>query len=171
MNKKELFALANKGKVEINGIPLEVIIRPSSCDGEPWIEIVVDPLSPLHLPLILGQKWWEYVTDEECEELPQQLLKYKAEAEEFCEQAKRVVKARINPDGTYSFTDVPDSVKENFRDYPSALKNWLTQKHHITFVNDEKREWFAPGVFTLELDGIRYVPHWSYYLERTFYKT
>lgn len=169
MNKAELLALANKGKVEINGIPLEVIERPDS-DGDMWLEIRVDPLSPLHQPLILGNKWSEYITDEECEELPEALEKYKKEAEEFCEKAKTVVKAKINPDGSYNFTEVPDSVKGNFKDYPSALKQWLHERRHIVFINDNKKEWRAPGKFTLELDGVQYVPHWSYWLNCTYYE-
>ena len=169
MTKTELLNLANKGKTKINGISLEVIVFPSSLDGPPWIEINVDPLSPLHQPLILGQKWVEYVTEEECEELPAALLKYKEDAERFCELAKQVVKATINSDGTFTFIEVPKSVKQNFKEYPSAFKKWLTDKHHIKYVNDSQKEWFAPGNFTLELDGIVYEPHWSYWLDRPYY--
>ena len=169
MNKAQLLALANKGKTEINGIPLEVIERPDS-DGDMWLEIKVDPLSPLHQPLILGNKWTEYITDEECEELPEALLQYKKEAEEFCEKAKTVVKAKLNGDGSYSFTEVPEKVQENLKDYPSALKQWLREKKHIVFINDNKKEWRAPGKFTLELDGVRYEPHWSYWLNCTYYE-
>ena len=166
MNKADLLSLANKGKTEINGYPLEVKVFP--CCGDPWIEIHVDPLSPLHPPLILGQKWLEYVTDEECAELPEWLDRYKREAEEFCREAETVVKATMNPDGTYSFTDVPEKVKENFADYPSALKQWLKQKHPIIPIGKENA-WRAPGNFTLELDGVQYVPHWSYWLGLPYY--
>lgn len=169
MNKAELLALANIGKTEINGIPLEVIVRPSAVDGDPWIEIHVDPLSPLHLPLILGQKWVEYITDEECEQLPAELEKYKKEAEEFCEKAKTVVKAKSNPDGSYSLVDVPDAVKEEWKDYPKILKSWMREKKRIVFIGDEKEHWRAPGKFTLELDGVKYEPHWSYWLDCTYY--
>lgn len=171
MNKKELLTLANKGKTEINGIELKVVVRPSAMDGEPWIEIEVEPLSPLHQPLILGQKWVEHITDEECEELPGALLKYKQETEQFCEQAKQVVKATLNNDGTFTFLEVPDAVQENFKDYPSAFRRWLKEKHSIRYVNDSRKEWFAPGNFTLDLDGTIYVPHWSYWLDRPYYIT
>lgn len=171
MNKQDLLNLANKGKTEINGISLEVVVFPSSLDGTPWIEIYVDPLTPLHQRLVLGQKWVEYITDEECAELPDALLKYKQEAEKFCEEAKQVVKATINADGTYSFTEVPEAVQENFRDYPSAFKRWLKDKHTIRYVNDKQTEWFAPGNFTLDLDGVLYIPHWSYWLDRPYYET
>lgn len=171
MTKAELLNLANKGKTKINGISLEVVVFPSSLDGTPWLEIHVDALSPLHQPLVLGQKWVEYITDKECMELPTALLKYQEEANLFCEQAKQIVKAKTNSDGTYSFIDVPVSVQDNFRDYPSALKKWLKDKHHIFYVNDKKTEWFAEGNFTLELDGVLYVPHWSYWLDRPYYLT
>lgn len=171
MTKAELLNLANKGKTKINGISLEVVVFPSSLDGTPWLEIHVDALSPLHQPLLLGQKWVEFITDEECEELPTALLKYQEEANLFCEQAKQIVKAKTNSDGTYSFIDVPVSVQDNFSDYPSALKKWLKDKHHIFYVNDKKTEWFAEGNFTLELDGVLYVPHWSYWLDRPYYLT
>lgn len=171
MTKKELLNLANKGMVEINGISLEIVIFPSSLDGTPWLEIYVAPLSQLHQPLVLGQKWVEYITDEECMELPTALLKYREEAKLFCEQAKQIVKAKTNNDGTYSFIDVPISVQENFKDYPSAFKKWAKDRHHIRYVNDKKTEWFAVGNFSLELDGVLYVPHWSYWLDRPYYIT
>lgn len=169
MTKTELLALANKGKTEINGYPLEVKI--STCAGSPWIEIFVEPLSPLHQPLVLGQKWVEYVTDEECAELPEWLDRYKREAEQFCKEAETVVKATLNNDGTYTFTDVPEAVKENFAEYPSALRRWLKQKHHISFIGEDKKYWHAPGTFTLDLDGVRYVPHWSYWLNCAYYES
>ncbi len=171
MTKCELLSLANKGKTEINGIPLEIKVFPSSMDGTPWIEIYVEPLSPLHQPLILGQKWVEHLTDEECEELPEALNQYKQEAEAFCKRAETVVKATMNTDGTFTFTEVPETVKANFAEYPSALKRWMKEKHHINFIGNEKEYWYAPGDFTLELDGVRYVPHWSYWLNCTYYKT
>ena len=170
MTKSELLSLANKGKTEINGFPLEVKVFPSSVDGTPWIEIHVEPLSPLHQPLILGQKWVEYVTDEECEELEEWLNRYKREAEDFCRRANTVVKATLNNDGTYTFTDIPEIVQENFLEYPSALKRWMKQKHHINFIGKEKEYWYAPGDFTLDLDGVKYIPHWSYWLNCTYYE-
>ena len=169
MTKTELLNLANKGKIKINGISLEVVVFPSSLDGTPWLEIYVDPLTPLHQPLTLGQKWVEYITEEECEELPAALLKYKQEAKRFCKEAKQIVKATTNSDGTYSFVEVPGAVKENFKDYPTALKKWLKNKHYINYVNDNKKEWFAEGNFTLNLDGVLYTPHWSYWLDRPYY--
>lgn len=168
MTKNELIALANIGKTEINGIPLEVKVFPSSVDGTPWIEIHVEPLSPLHPPLLLGQKWLEYVTEEECAELPEWLERYKREADEFCEKAKRIVKATSNPDGTYNITELPDSLIEEYQDYP--LKRWLKQKHAIKYIGNEEKYWYAPDVFTLELDGIRYTPHWSYWLNCAYYE-
>ena len=168
MNKAELLSLANKGKVEIAGFPLEVIVRPDS-DGDPWLEIKVDPLSPLHQPLNLGNKWVEYITDEECAELPDALAEYKRKADEFCEQAKRVVKAEFNPDGSYSFTEVPESVKDDYKEWPRILKRILREKHRIAFIGKEKEYWRAPGNYTLELNGVQYVPHWSYWLDCAYY--
>ena len=171
MNKNELLSLANKGKTEINGFTLEVKVFPSSFDGTPWIEIIVDPLSPQHPPLILGQKWVEYITDEECAELPEALARYNDEAKAFCKEAETVVKATLNQDGTFTFTDVPESVQANFADYPSALKRWIKQKHHINYIGKEKKHWYAPGNFTLDIDGVRYVPLWSYWLNCACYET
>jgi hypothetical protein len=169
MTKNELLALANVGKTEINGYPLEVKV--SLCADAPWIVIYVDPLSPLHQPLILGQKWVEYVTEEECAELPEWLDRYKREADDFCRKAKRVVKATLNDDGTYTFTDVPETVKEEFADQPQFLKRWLQEKHSIKFIDKEQKFWYAPDVFTLDLDGVQYEPHWSYWLETAYYIT
>lgn len=169
MTKNELLALANVGKTEINGYPLEVKVSP--CGGDPWIVIYVDPLSPLHQPLILGQKWVDGVTEEECAELPEWLDRYKREADEFCRKAKTIVKATMNDDGTYTFTDVPETVKADFSDQPKHLYSWLKQKHTINFIhNNEQKYWYAPGVFTLDLDGVLYEPHWSYWLDCAYYE-
>ena len=171
MNKQDLLNLANKGKTEINGIPLEVKVYPSALDGTPFLEIHVEPLSPLHLPLLLGQKWVDTITDEECAELPKALNRYKREAEEFCRRAEIVIKATLNEDGTYTFTDIPDAVKEEWENFPAAFKRWAKERHKITFINDEKTQWYAPGIFTLDLDGVQYVPRWSYWLDRAYYET
>lgn len=169
MTKKELLALANIGKTKINGYPLEVKIFPSSVDGTPWIEIYVEPLSPLHQPLILGQKWVEFVTEEECAELPEWLDRYKLQADLFCEKAKNVVKATLNDDGTYTFTDIPEAVKKEFAGLPHFFKRWSKEKHTITFIGNEQKYWYAPDIFTLDLDGVQYVPHWSYWLDKAYY--
>lgn len=168
MNKAELLSLANKGKVEINGFPLVVIVRPDA-DGDDWLEINVEPLSPLHQPLQLGNKWVEYITDEECEELPGALEKYKKEADEFCEKAKTVVKGKLNPNGTISITEVPDDMAKDFEENPKVLKCWLKERKNIVFIGNEKEYWRAFGKFTLELDGVQYVPHWSYWLDCAYY--
>ena len=167
MNIAELLKLANIGRTEIAGFPCEVIVR--DVLDSPFITIRVEPLSPLHRPLILGQKWVEYITDEECAELPEALNRYKAEAERFCEEAKTVVKATMNSNGTYSFTDIPEKVKENFKEYPSAFKAWAKRDHFITAIKDSPEAWYAPGNFTLELDGVKYIPHWSYWLDCPYY--
>lgn len=169
MTKAELLALANKGRVEINGFPCEVKVFPSSADGTPWLEIHVEPLSPLHLPLILGQKWVEYITEEECAELPEWLDSYKRAADVFCRQAQDVVKATLNDDGTYTLTDIPEAVQERWKEFPKAFKRWARERHQIKFIGNEKEYWYAPDVFTLDLDGVRYVPHWSYWLHCAYY--
>ena len=167
MKKQDLLALANKGRTEINGFPCEVTVKPYA--GDPFLTIKFEPLSPLHQPLILGQKWVEYITDEECEELEEALNRYKAEADAFCEKAKIVIKATKNEDGTYSMIDIPEKVKENFKDYPSAFKSWSRQHFHIRPIKDSPEAWYAPGNYTLDLDGVQYVPHWSYWLNCPYY--
>lgn len=167
MKKQDLLALANNGRTEIHGFPCEVTVKP--CVGDPFLTIKFEPLSPLHQPLILGQKWVEYITDEECEEIEEALNRYKAEADAFCEEAKTVIKATINEDGTYSMIDIPGKVEENFKDYPSAFKSWSRQRFHIRPIKDSPEAWYAPGNYTLDLDGVQYVPHWSYWLNCPYY--
>lgn len=169
MTKSDLLSLANIGKTEINGIPLEVVVYPSSLDGTPWLEIHVDPLSPLHQPLILGQKWVEYITEDECKELPDALLKYKTEADQFCEQAKRVVKGTMNSNAEIKLTEIPNEVKAEFDEIsPTCFRQWAKATHKLNKIKDANA-WYALGNFTLDLDGVRYVPHWSYWLDRPYY--
>lgn len=167
MKKKDLLSLANKGRTEIHGFPCEVTVKP--CVGDPFLTMKFEPLSPLHQPLILGQQWVEYITEEECEELEKALNRYKAEADAFCEEAKTVIKATMNEDGTYSMIDIPEKVKEDFKDYPSAFKSWSRQRFNIRPIKDSPEAWYAPGNYTLDLDGVQYVPHWSYWLNCPYY--
>ena len=170
MNKKELCALANTGKTNIGGVDVYVTIKPGPIDGSPWIEITACELSPLHQSLILGQKWCEFVTDEECAELPAALARYKAEAETFCEKAKRIVKCHTVGENAYQIDEVPDDVKEDWKAFPATLKRFTHETHKKLYIDSTKHYWYAPGIFTLELDGVRYVPHWSYYLDRAYYE-
>lgn len=167
MKKQDLLALANKGRTEIHGFPCEVTVKP--CVGDPFLTIKFEPLSPLHQSLILGQKWVDHITDDECEELEEWLNRYKAEADAFCDEAKTVIKATMNEDGTYSMIDIPEKVKENFKDYPSAFKSWSRQRFNIRPIKNSPEAWYAPGNYTLDLDGVQYVPHWSYWLNCPYY--
>lgn len=167
MKKQDLLAIANNGRTEIHGFPCEVTVKP--CLGDPFLTIKFNPLSPLHQPLILGQKWVEHITDEECEGLAEALNRYKAEADAFCEEAKTVIKATMNADGTYSMIDIPEKVKENSKDYPSAFKSWSRQRFNIRPIKDSPEAWYAPGNYTLDLDGVIYIPHWSYWLNCPYY--
>ena len=173
MKKSELLALANIGKTEICGIKLEVIVRPSSVDGKDWLEIFVDPLTPLHQPLHLGEQWVEYISEQECNNFENALLHYKKSAEEFFEKAQRIVKATLTKNGEIIITDMPDSVKQDWEHFPRSLKWMLTTKHKIRFLNTRTEQgienWFALGNFTLNLDGEIFQPHWSYWLEKAYY--
>ena len=69
MTKNELTALANKGVVQIGGYNAEVIIRESAGNNGEWIEIFIEPVNGHTAKAMLGGKWLEYVTDEECGEI------------------------------------------------------------------------------------------------------
>lgn len=176
MNKAELLSLANKGKTQIAGVSLEILVYPSSVDGKDFIEIIGDPF-PLHTPLRLGGVWVEYITDEDCAEIEPSLERYKREADEFCEKAKRVVKATLDKNGKIYIIDMPDSVKKDWDGLPpSYLKNYLKRFHPIHYIDDRihspnKDYWFAIGKFTLDLDGELFIPHWSYWLDRAYYES
>lgn len=169
MNKKELLELSNKGITKIAGIDVEIIVKPSTFDGKDWIEIKVAPLSPLHCPLLLGQQWVEFITDKECEELEPALIKYKKEAEYFCEQAKRIVKATITDNQEILITDMPDSVKSDWACYPNILKQITTKPHKVVFLGKDHENWKALGNFAINIDENIYHPHWSYYLDFAYY--
>lgn len=73
---------------------------------------------------------------------------------------------------TYSFTDVPQSVLDDWQKVLKtslALNQWKNGRQVISFVDQKHQEWYAPDIFTLELDGVLYEPHWSYWLERVYY--
>ena len=173
MKKSELLALANIGKTEICGIKLKVIVRPSSVDGKDWLEIFVDPLTPLHQPLCLGEQWVEFITEQECADFENALLQYKKSADEFYEKAQRIVKATLTKNGEILIIDMPDSVKQDSEHYPRSLKLMLTTKHKIRFLDKRTEKgienWFALGNFALDLDGEIFQPHWSYWLEKAYY--
>lgn len=168
-NKADLLKLANKGKIELCGVKAEIKIYPSSVDGTDFIEIIVDPLSPLHLPLTLGGKWLEYVTDEECAEVEDAIERYKAEAAEFVELAAREATAHSTPDGCYVFDCIPEEIAKDWEGYPRLFRTIAKEKHRIAFIDNDRMYWHTLGVFTVIIDGVKYVPHWSYWLDRSYY--
>ena len=151
MNKAELFALANKGKIELCGLQVEIVIRESAGNNGEWIEIFVEPINEYTAPFVLGEKWTEYVTEEECEEFVPALEKYKAKMEAFALKANsKIVK-----------------LKTVSKDWVSAIENEKEQYKltiygdHFEIVNMET---------IIELDGIAYKPVWSEYLDKAVYR-
>lgn len=167
MTKSELYELSKKGTVEIGGVPCRVEIKPDK-DGDLWCSVIVENISPLHATAVFGGKLWKYVTDDECEELPGALKECKRKADEFCEDAKRVVKAHFNSEKKIVIDEIPFPAKEGFE---GLRKIFLREKHRVQFIDNEKTNWHALGHFTLDIDGHKYVPHWSFWLDRAYYKT
>lgn len=173
MKKSELLALANKGKQNLFGTTVGITVR-TGHDGEDWIGIEIDPLSPLHQPLRMGDKWLKYVTNEECEELESAIERYKEEAKTFFEKAQRVVKATIQ-DGKIQITELLEDVKSDW-DFVADeelkkryIKRFCKLPHPISFIGKDKQYFKALGSFTLDIDGHLYVPHWSYWLDCAYY--
>ena len=174
MNRTELYNLSGKGTVEIGGVSCIVDIHQDK-DGDEFIDIIVDSFSPLHDKAHFGGKWWKYVTDEECLELPEALQQYKQKADQFFSDAQREVKAHFNENKHIVIDDMPDDVKADWKElenhYPGITKRFIRYTHPVTFVNKEKKEWFALGNFTLNIDGNKYIPRWSFWLDRAYYRT
>lgn len=173
MKKDKLLSYKNGDKIEIDGVKLQVEI--TECCDSPFLKFKMQPITPLHLETYLGGKWIEYITDEECETFEDEVRKHKQEALEFLEKSKRIVKATLTTDNRIKIIELPESVKADWDFYDNAeqkeraLKRFVRETHPITFVTKEKTEFFAIGNFTLDLDGVLYVPHWSYWLDRAYY--
>lgn len=173
MTKSELIALANKGKQTLCGVTANIIIRPDS-DGEDWIEIEIEPLSPLHQPLRLGDKWVKFITDDECAELEPAIERYKKSAAKFFKDAQRVVKATVQ-DGQLQISELPEDVKSDWdfidvnEEKERYIKRFCKLPHPVSFIGKGKTYFRALGVFTLDIDGHLYVPRWSYWLDCPYY--
>lgn len=173
MTKQELIELSKKGKTQIAGFPCEVKIKREK-DGDLFIEIVFEPLSPLHQPLYLGGVWLDYVSDEEVEHLEDAVLQYKAEADDFCRKAERVCKAKLSKDGQhFVMTEIPDSVKADWDEIekvlPNAFKHFAKEEHPFFFLDKEKKAWRGFR-FSLDIEGHLYTPKWSYWLDQPYYE-
>ena len=124
----------------------------------------------------IGGKWLEYITAEELAEFESEVKKHRERAEEFYKQAQRVAKATLK-NGYIKILELPESIRADFDFYEDkerrekAIKRYIQNLHPIKFINDKKSEFFALGNFSIDLDGVLYVPHWSYWLDRPYYIT
>ena len=153
MTKEKLLSYKNGDTIEIDGVKLQVEI--TECCDAPFLAFKMQPITPLHLETYLGGKWIEYITDEECENFEDGVRKHKQKALEFLEKSKRVVKATLTKGGRIKIIDLPESVMADWDFYDNVAQ--------------KETEFFALGDFTLDLDGVLYTPHWSYWLDSAYY--
>lgn len=173
MTRQEFLEKANKGIVSIEGVNLEIEIRPDK-DGDDFISIYMHPITELHTPTYLGQKWLKYTSESEFYSFESEIKKHRETAEQFYKKAKRVVKATIK-DGYIKILDYPENVRKDWSFYEdeeekeNAIKRYIRCAHPVRFIGNKKTEFCALGDFTVDIDGHLYIPHYSYWLGCTYY--
>lgn len=174
MTKNELLSHANGEVFEIEGVKLRLEV--TKCAGDDFLKITMLPITPLHTTTYLGNKWIEYITEEECAEFESEIKKHKERALKFYEDAKRVVKATKTADNNIKIIELPENVKSDWNFYEDdetrekAINRFMRNTHPIRFIDKDEKEFFALGNFSLDLDGVIYTPHWSYWLDRAYYE-
>ena len=157
MTLEKILEHANGEPWTVEGVTLDVIV--SKCLDSDFLQFKMHPITELHPPSYLGGKWIEYIT-----------------AEEFYRHAHRVAKATLK-NGYIKILELPESIRADFDFYEDkesrekAIKRYIQNLHPIKFIDDNKSEFFALGDFSLDIDGVLYVPHWSYWLDRPYYIT
>lgn len=176
MSISDFLEKANKGVFEIDGVRLEIIINKDR-DGDDFVKVKMYPITELHDEAWLGCKWLKYIEESEFLDFEKGIRKHKEKAFEFYKKAQRVVNATITKDGRIKVLDLPDDVKsdwcfyENEQDREKAIKRFIKNPHNFSMfeIGFNYMKFFAIGEFSLNIDGVIYKPHWSYWLERPYY--
>jgi len=160
MKKNELIELANKGVVQIGGYNAEIIIRDSAGNNGDFIEIFIEPINEYTTKAVLGEKWVEFVTDEECTELENGIKKIydkMASQAEICNREPRVLK--------YHESDPKILVCEKEKTY----KIIQYEDHFEIVVLYKGCEPDYPLNVPVEINGKVYKPVWSWWLDKGCY--
>lgn len=174
MTLEKILEHANGEPWTVEGVTLDVIV--SKCLDSDFLQFKMHPITELHAPSYLGGKWIEYITAEELADFENEIKRHREKAEEFYRQAQRVAKATLK-NGYIKILELPESIRADFDFYEDkerrekAIKRYIQNLHPIKFINDKKSEFFALDNFSIDLDGVLYVPHWSYWLDRPYYMT
>ena len=172
MTLEKILEHANGEPWTVEGVTLDVIL--TKCAGDDFLRFNMHPITELHTAADLGGKWLEYITAEELADFENELKSHREKAEEFYRQAQRVAKATLK-NGYIKILELPESIRADFDFYEDkerrekAIKRYIQNLHPIKFINDKKSEFFALGNFSIDLDGVLYVPHYSYWLDRPYY--
>lgn len=170
MKKADILALANKGAQEINGIKVEVTTHKIEGFTGETLNIKLLPVNEYSTPAFFGGGFHEYYTDEDCEQLITVLHTAVERMQRQKEIATGEVKRNLVRTGEYICSDEVLRV-------PGIRKKYVLQE-----LRDEKRDVFGYQVVTLcngeadcpincviELDGKRYNPIWSFWLNSAYY--
>ena len=174
MKKADFLALANIGVIEVEKVKLEVEIKPDA-DGLDFIKIKMHPITPLHDLTFLGRKWLKYTDESEFLTFESEIKKHKEQAQEFYNKAQRIVKATMTKKGI-KILDLPESVQkdwdfyENAEEKERAIKRFIKEPHKMVYIDKDEKTFYALGCFSLHLDGVLYVPRWSYWQARPYYE-
>jgi hypothetical protein len=175
MTLEKILEHANGEPWTVEGVTLDVIV--SKCLDSDFLQFKMHPITELHAPSYLGGKWIEYITAEELADFENEIKRHREKAEEFYRQAQRVAKATLLKNGRIQILDYPENIQSDWNFYENeerrakAIKQFVKHSHPIRFIGDKKTEFYALGNFSIDLDGVLYVPHWSYWLDRPYYIT
>lgn len=172
MTKADLLALANKGVQEIDGLKVEVTTyQPKTVSGE-MLHIKLLPVNEYSTPAFFGGGFHEYYTDEDCEQLIPALHTAVAKMKRQKDIATGEVKRRLERTGeTLCGEEVLKAVDLRRREYVlRELKDENREVFGYQIVTVYRGQPDSPINRVVELDGKRYEPIWSFWLDSAYYK-
>lgn len=164
MTKAELQSLVGKGRVNVSGIDIEVTMT-RCLDSDDFIKIKGYAINDYTTDLELGDKWMEYVTDEECAELVQALAKYR---DKMLKQAEIYHKDPIKL--CWFDTEYRKGLLKSEKGFVYEIVKPAEDHFEIWSTWGLGYESDVPMNISVEIDGIIYRPIWSWWLDHGCYR-
>ena len=175
MNKQKLLSLANKGKQMYEDFEFEVITHTDN-DGDEMLQVKLLPVNKYSDPAFFGGGWVKYYEDKDYEQLVPAMKKA---AEKMKQQA-----AIVNTPEVIHFLDT--GKEDNHCNHLIKCAD-NGKVYVIQYLKDSNGKEFGFQVLTvckwtggyepnfpinvnIELDGVPYIPIWSFWLDGAVYK-
>lgn len=175
MNKNDFLSVANKGKQQYEDFQFEVSIRQDN-DGDDIIDITLYPINEYTTEVHFGGVWLKYLKDEDFDELLPNMRKTVDKMKHQAEiiTSKPLLKLKnLNKEDYHcnhllkGVDNKKTYVMQNLKDKDGKVFGFqvLTGTRWSEGIEPD-----CPINVKIELDGVEYVPVWSFWLDSAIYK-